>query len=81
MRPEQHLHIVQLCQLLVVDGDETHLFQTITFLTVMDDITQTVEGLALGQFLFCLSDGGGHTKTEATAVVNFYLYHDLRVEK
>ena len=38
MGAEQHLHVVQLGKLLVVDGDEAHLLQTFAFLTVVYDV-------------------------------------------
>ena len=81
MSTEQHLDIVQLAHLVVVDGNESHLTQTLTLHTIMHNITETIELRALGQLFFGLFDGGGHSKAEATAVVYFYLYHFFSISK
>ena len=73
MRTQQHLGMMQLAQLVVVDGDESHLAQSLTLHTVMDDISQAIELVALGQFLLGFLDGGGHSEAEATAFVYFNL--------
>ena len=39
---QQHLHVVQLAHIIVIDGDQSHLAQTITLHTIVDDITKTV---------------------------------------
>ena len=44
---QQNLHIVQLAHIVVVDSDQSHLAQTFALHTVVDDITETVEGLTL----------------------------------
>ena len=75
MSPQQHLHIVQLTKIVVIDGNESHRPQALTFHTIMNDIAQTIKAVSLGQFLFGLLDGCGHTKTETTAVVDFYIQH------
>ena len=74
---EQHLHIMQMAQLLMVDGNESHPFQPLTLHAVVHDVTQTVERGALGQFLLGLADGSGHSEAETTAIVYFYLQHSL----
>ena len=73
MRTQQHLGMMQLAQLVVVDGDESHLAQSLTLHTVMYDIAQAIELVALGQFLLSFLDGGGHSEAEATAFVDFNL--------
>ena len=75
MGTQQHLHVVQLTHVVVVDGDESHLTQTFTLHTIVYDITETVEGLALCQFFLGFLNGGGHTEAEATAFIDFYLNH------
>ena len=75
MSPQQHLHVVQLAKVVVIDGDESHCPQTFTLHTIVDDIAQTIKAVSLGQFLFGLLDGCGHTETEATAVIDFNIQH------
>ena len=79
MGTQQHLDIVQRLHLLMVDGDEPHAAQTFTLHAIVDNVAQTIECLAGGQFFFCLADGGGHAKAETTATVYFYLYHHVGV--
>ena len=73
MSPQQHLHIMQLAKVVVIDGDESHSTQALTLHTIVYDVAQTVKPVSLGQFLFCFLDGCGHSKTETTAVVDFNL--------
>ena len=75
MCPQQHLCSVQLLQVVVVDGDESLLVQALHLHAVVHDVTQTIERRTQPQFLLCLLDGGGHTETESTAVVNLNLNH------
>ena len=35
---EQYLHVMQLGEFLVVDGDEAHLLQPFAFLSVVHDV-------------------------------------------
>ena len=82
---EEHLHIVEFTHVVVVDGDEAHVFQTLALHTVVDDIAETIEfwrwrlripSNVLGsEFFFGLADGGGHAETKATARVYFNLHH------
>ena len=72
---QQHLHIVEVAHVIMVDGDESHFPETITLHTVVHDIAEAVECLTLCQFFLGFLDGGGHTKAETTAVVNFDLNH------
>ena len=75
MRTQQHLDVMQLTHLVMIDGDESHLAQTLTLHTVMYDISQAIELLALSQFLLRFLDGRSHSKTETTAVIYLNLYH------
>jgi hypothetical protein len=78
---EEHLHVVELTHVVVVDGDEAHILQAFALHTVVDNIAKAIElggwrlqipSNVLGsEFFFGLADGGGHTETEATARVNF----------
>ena len=77
MRPQQHLHPVQLFHLLVVDGDEAQLLEPFTFHTVVHYVAQAVECLSCCQFLFRFLYGSGHSEAESAAVVNLYLYHSV----
>ena len=71
VRPQQHLHVVQLTHLVVFDGDESHLPETVTLHAIVYDVTQTIEFIAFCKFLLSLSDGGGHAKAEAAVAVDF----------
>ena len=42
MGTQQYLDIMQLAHIIVIDGDQSHLAQTITLHTIVDDITKTV---------------------------------------
>lgn len=64
MGTEQHLHVVKFGHLFMVDGDEPKLLQAFTFHSVVNDVTQTIQGGTLGQFLFCLTDGSRHTEAK-----------------
>ena len=70
---EQHLCVVQLTQLLVVDGDKSLLVQTLHLHAVVHDVTQAIEFAAFCQLFLGLADGSGDAKAEAAAVVYFYL--------
>ena len=73
MSAQQYLHMVQLTHLVVIDGDESHVAQTLTLHTIMHDITQAIELIALGQLFLGFLDSGGHPEAETTAVVNLNL--------
>ena len=74
MGTQQHLDIVQLAHLLVVDGDETHVAQALALHAVMDDVAKAIEGAATGELLLGLLYGGGHAEAETAAVVNLDLH-------
>ena len=74
MGAQQHLHIVELAHLFVVDGDEPHRAEAFTLHAVVDDIAETIEFGTLGKFFLGLFNGGGHSEAEATAFIDFY-YH------
>ena len=75
MGAQQDLDVVELAQVVVVDGDEAHLAQALALHAVVHDIAEAVERLALCQFFLSFLDGGGHAEAEAAAFINFYLYH------
>ena len=75
MGTQQHLHIVELAHLLMIDGDEPHLAEAFTLHTIVHDITETIELGSLGQFFFGLLNSGGHPEAEATAFIYFDLDH------
>ena len=75
MCSQQHLHIVQLAQIIVVNGHQSAFMQTLHFNTIMHNVAQTVQRFSLGQFFLCFLYGRCHAETKATATVNFYLYH------
>ena len=70
---KQHLHVVELAQVVVVDGDKAHLMEPFALHAVVHDIAETVERLSLCQFFLGFLDGGGHTEAEATAVIDLNL--------
>ena len=73
MSTKKYLYVMQLAHLVVVDGDEPHLTQTLALHTIMNNIAEAIELIALGQLFLCFLDGGGHSEAEATAVVDFNL--------
>ena len=75
MGTQQYLHVMQLAHIVVVDGDQSHLSQTFTLHSVVYDITEAVEGLALCQFFLGFLYGGGDSEAEATTFIDFYLNH------
>ena len=77
MGTEEHFHVVELLHLLVVDGDEPHLAEPFTLHAVVYDVTQTVEDVALGQFLLSFLDGGSHAEAEAAVIIDFDLKHQF----
>ena len=64
MRTQQHLRIMQLLEVVMINGNQTHLSQSFTLHPVMNDIAQTVQRTTFRQFLFRLAYGRGHTETE-----------------
>jgi hypothetical protein len=74
MGTQKHLHIVQMLQIVVIDSDESHALKSLTLHPVVHDITQTVESGSLRQFFLGFADGSGHTETESTAAIYFYLH-------
>ena len=71
MGTQQHLDMVKLAHVVVVDGDESHLTQALALHAVVHDIAETIEGLALCELFLGFLNGGGHSETEATAFINF----------
>ena len=65
---------MQVAHTVVVDGDESHLAQPFTLHTIVHNIAQAIECLALCQLFFGFFDGCGHSEAETAAVVYFYLH-------
>ena len=70
---QQYLDIMQLFHVFVVDGDKPQVAEPVTFHSVVHDVAQAIERVALCQFFFGFLDGGGHAEAEAAAAVDFYL--------
>ena len=81
MGTKQHLDVMQLAHIVVINGNESHIAQAVTLHAIMHNITKTIERIALCQLFFSLFDGGGYTKAETTAAVYLYLYHFLSSSK
>ena len=77
MRTQQYLRIMQLLEVVMVDGNQSHLSQSFTLHSVMNDIAQAIQRATFRQFLFRLAYGRGHTETEARPCVYLYLIHLL----
>ena len=75
MSTKKYLYVMQLAHLVVVDGDEPHLTQALALHTIMNNIAEAIELIALGQLFLCFLDGGGHSEAETTAVVDLNLQH------
>jgi hypothetical protein len=69
---QQHLGVVERVELLVVDGLQTERAQAFALLAVVDYVAQTVERVALAQFLLGLAYRRGHAKAEPRIFVNLY---------
>ena len=76
MGTEQDLHVVELLELVVVDGDESEFLQALALHAVVHDVAKAIKGGAICQLFFGLADGGGDPKTESAATVDFYLHID-----
>ena len=72
MSTQQHLYAMQRAHILMVDGDEPLLVQTLHLHTIVHNVAKTIEARALGKLLLSLLDGSGDTEAEATAFVDFY---------
>ena len=75
MSTKENLYVMQLAHLVVIDGNESHLTQALALHTIMNNIAEAIELIALGQLFLCFLDGGGHSEAETTAVVDFNLQH------
>lgn len=64
MGSEQHFNIVQLFQLVMIDGYQSTCMEPFHFHSVVHNVTQTIKRGALGQFLLRLLYGGGDTETK-----------------
>jgi hypothetical protein len=73
MGTEQHFHMVQAAHLIMVNGNQSHLPQSLTLHAIVNNISQAIELGTLGQLFLGFLDGGGHSEAEATAVVDFNL--------
>lgn len=75
MSTQQNFGIMKLSHFIVIDGDKPHLAEAIALHTVVNDIAEAIELLALGKLFFGFLDCRGYPKTETTAIVYFNLYH------
>ena len=66
---QQHLDVVQLSQLIVIDGDEALCVKAFHLDGIMHNVTQTIQGGTGCQFLLCFLDGGSDTEAETAAFV------------
>ena len=64
MSTEQYLYIVQACEFFVIDGNQSHFFQTFAFLSVVYDVAKAIKGIAFSQFFFGFPDGGRYSEAE-----------------
>ena len=74
MGSQEYLDVVQATQVVVVDGDEAHVLEAFALHAVVYDVTQAVEGRALGEFFFGFAYGSGHAEAEAAAAIDFDLH-------
>ena len=74
MSAQQHLDIVHLPHLFVVDSHQPHLSEAVALLAIVYDVAQAKQTVVLCQLLFRLADGSRHTEAEARTLVNFYLH-------
>ena len=65
MSSQEHFHIMQLLEFIMIDCDESQLLQALALSSIVDNVAQTIERSALLQFLFCLFDSCGHTEAES----------------
>ena len=72
MGTEQHLGVMELFQLLVVDGDEAVAVESFHLHAIVDDVAETVERLTRCQLFFRFADGSGHAEAKAAAGIYFY---------
>ena len=70
MSPEQHLHVMQLFQLLMGDGFQATVGQSVHFGSIVHNVAQAVQVPCLFKFFLCLADGCGHPKTESRPLIN-----------
>lgn len=72
MCTQEHLGVMQLFELLMVDGNEPLLMQAFHFHAIVNDVAETVERLARCQLFFCFANGCGHAEAKAAAGIYFY---------
>ena len=76
MSTEQHLGIMNVAKLLMINCNKPKLLKPVAFLAIMDDIAKAIQLLLFGKFLFRLANGACHTKAKARALVDFYLHSE-----
>lgn len=64
MRAEQHFHPMQTGQLIVVNRLQTHRRQSIHFLSVVNNIAETIERTAMTQLFLRLLDSSHNAEAE-----------------
>jgi hypothetical protein len=70
---QQHGDVMQPGQLLMIDGDESVLVQSLHFHAVVHDVAETVEPLPGSELFFSFFDGSGYAEAETAATIYFYL--------
>ena len=65
MGTQEHLHVVQLLELLVGDGDQALVAQPLDLAGIVHNVAQAVEVAPLGQLLLGLVDGTGHAEAKS----------------
>lgn len=68
---EQDVAVVELVELVVVNGLQAHVLQTVALGAVVYDIAEAVELLTVFEFVFRLAYGAGHSEAETASFVNF----------
>ena len=76
MSTEQHLGIMNVAKLLMINRNKPKLLKPVAFLAIMDDVAKALQLLFFGKLLFRLADGTCHAKAKARALVDFYLHSE-----
>ena len=64
MSTQQYLRVLQPVKLLMPYGFQPQALETVTFLSVMDNVTQAIKPVAAAQFLLRLPYGTGYSEAE-----------------
>ena len=75
MSTEEHTNTMQLLELFVINGNESHRTQTFTLHAIVYDVAQAIKRSPLLQFLLSLAYGRGHTEAKSRTFVNLNANH------